>query len=111
VKNCGLPHQHAENALASKDWYIRTMLTLLFVYHDPEEDSGSLASARSTGDRLLVGCCSEAAKLLLSVGPVDAILVNQSHFQHDCHLLAKLNGLASRTAVMLISPWCKELNF
>jgi hypothetical protein len=78
------------------------MLTLLFLYHDPEEDSRSLASARGSSDRLLVGSCSEAAQLLLSVGLVDAILIHQNHLQHDCDLVTKLKRAAPRTPVMAL---------
>jgi hypothetical protein len=78
------------------------MLTLLFVRHDSEDCSRSLAPVPSASDRLLVGRCSKATELLFSGGPVDAIVIHQDHLQHGCNVVAELKRVAPRTPVILL---------
>lgn len=78
------------------------MLTLLFVCHDGEDCSHLLTPVPGIRDRLLVGDCSEDAELLLSSGPVDAIILHQDHFQLCSSVVARLKNAAPRTPVMLL---------
>jgi len=88
--------------LASKGSCMSALLTLLFVCHDGEDCSHLLTPPPTASDRLLVRHCSEDAELLLSGGPVDAIILHQDHFQLCSSLVAKLRSLAPRTPVLLL---------
>lgn len=86
------------------------MLTLLFVCHDGEDCSQVLTPVPTASDRLLVKHCSQAEELLLSGGPIDAILLHQDHFQLCSSLVAKLKNVAPRTPVMLLRTGRKRDN-
>jgi hypothetical protein len=79
------------------------MLTLLFVSHEGEDHSPLLAPAPTTGDRLLLGNCSQDPKLLFLPGePLDAIVIHQDHLEHGCSVIAECKRAAPRTPLMLL---------
>src|SRR5215472_10125775 len=79
------------------------MLTLLFVFHaSPEECPLSLVAAPSARDLLLLQACREDTKLLLSGGPIDAVIIRQDHLQHDCDVVTKLRRLLPGTPVIVL---------
>jgi hypothetical protein len=90
------------NVLAWKGWYVSTMLTMLFVYHDPEDCPRSLISAPRASDRLLVERCSEVAEQVLHREVVDAVVLHQDHLQHGCNVVAEVKRVAPRMPLMLL---------
>jgi hypothetical protein len=79
---------------------VSAILTLLFVHNPGEVCSPFLAPLRAATLRLLVAHCTEDIKVLLSLEPVDAIILNQDHLQDS--VMAELKHVAPRTPVILL---------